>query len=106
MLLSTSVILTRDETMPPLIVCFMRKILDSYQCCYRFREREYEEDREGGVPQFRGPEGSVDFDINELKKFTIEIVRKPSSNHGDSSINRNIINPDDIAPVRRPGELI
>ncbi|XP_054269809.1 zinc finger CCCH domain-containing protein 13-like isoform X1 [Macrosteles quadrilineatus] len=68
----------------------------------RFRERDYE-DNDGGAPKFRGPENPVDYNINDLKKFTIEIVRKPSSNHGDTTINRSIINPEDIAPVRRPG---
>ncbi|XP_054268095.1 zinc finger CCCH domain-containing protein 13-like isoform X3 [Macrosteles quadrilineatus] len=69
----------------------------------RFRERDYE-DNDGGAPKFRGPENPVDYNINDLKKFTIEIVRKPSSNHGDTTINRSIINPEDIAPVRRPDE--
>uniref|UniRef100_A0A1B6GRJ5 Uncharacterized protein n=1 Tax=Cuerna arida TaxID=1464854 RepID=A0A1B6GRJ5_9HEMI len=69
----------------------------------RFRERNYEGERERAGPQFRGPEGSIDYDVNELKKFTVEIIRKSTGSNDETIINRNITNPDDIAPVRRPG---
>uniref|UniRef100_A0A1B6K120 Uncharacterized protein n=1 Tax=Homalodisca liturata TaxID=320908 RepID=A0A1B6K120_9HEMI len=68
----------------------------------RFRERNYDGERDRAGPQFRGPEGSIDFDISELKKFTIEIIRKSTGSNDDTIINRTITNPDDIAPVRRP----
>ncbi|KAG8264477.1 hypothetical protein J6590_008411 [Homalodisca vitripennis] len=67
-----------------------------------FRERNYDGERDRAGPQFRGPEGSIDFDISELKKFTIEIIRKSTGSNDDTIINRTITNPDDIAPVRRP----
>lgn len=60
------------------------------------------EEEERAVPQFRGPEGTLDFSIHDLKKFTIEIIRKPSSTNED--LTRSIINPDNIVPVRRPGK--
>lgn len=57
--------------------------------------------------QFRGPEGLLNFsDKHSLKKFTIEIVRKPSIPRDDNHVNRNITNTDDIVPVRRSGELV
>uniref|UniRef100_A0A1B6M2L8 Uncharacterized protein n=1 Tax=Graphocephala atropunctata TaxID=36148 RepID=A0A1B6M2L8_9HEMI len=68
----------------------------------RFRDRDFEGERERAVPQFRGPEGSVNYDVNELKKFTVEIIRKPTGLNDETIINRNITNPDDIVPIRRP----
>lgn len=69
----------------------------------RFRGSNYEAER-GHAPQFRGPEGSVCFDQNELKKIVVDIVRKPGLLVDGSHINRAIINPEEIAPVRRPDE--
>lgn len=72
----------------------------------RFRGSNYEGERGRAVgPQFRGPEGSVCFDQNELKKIVVDIVRKPGPGLDGSHINRAIINPEEITPVRRPEVL-
>ncbi|KAJ9595778.1 hypothetical protein L9F63_013022 [Diploptera punctata] len=57
--------------------------------------------KESDNPVFRGPEGSG-FDINELKKITIDVRRNIPA--GMDSIERNIIKPEDVVLVRRPGE--
>nr|CAD7195526.1 unnamed protein product [Timema douglasi] len=71
----------------------------------RFRDSSsgsYEKDM-GERPVFRGPEGSG-FDINELKKISVDIRRNlPGSS---VTVERNIINPEDVVLVRRPGDEI
>ena len=83
----------------------MHNYLREVSAFFRFRGSNYEAER-GHAPQFRGPEGSVCFDQNELKKIVVDIVRKPGLLVDGSHINRAIINPEEIAPVRRPGEKI
>ena len=51
-------------------------------------------------PVFRGPEGTG-FDINELKKITVDVRRNIPVNV--DPIERTIINPEDVVLVRRPG---
>nr|CAD7427304.1 unnamed protein product [Timema monikensis] len=67
----------------------------------RFRDSSsgsYEKDM-GERPVFRGPEGSG-FDISELKKISVDIRRNlPGSS---VTVERNIINPEDVVLVRRP----
>nr|CAD7458517.1 unnamed protein product [Timema tahoe] len=69
----------------------------------RFRDSSsgsYEKDM-GERPVFRGPEGSG-FDISELKKISVDIRRNlPGSS---VTVERNIINPEDVVLVRRPGD--
>ncbi|XP_069682832.1 zinc finger CCCH domain-containing protein 13-like isoform X3 [Periplaneta americana] len=50
-------------------------------------------------PVFRGPEGTG-FDVNELKKITVDIRRNLPVDM--VPIERNIINPEDVVLVRRP----
>lgn len=72
----------------------------------RFRAGgDYEEDTSPDRPIFRGPEGTVRFDPNELKRISVEIVRRNLLPPESQVINRAIVNPEDIAPVRRPGEF-
>lgn len=51
-------------------------------------------------PVFRGPEGTG-FDVNELKKITVDIRRNLPVDM--VPIERSIINPEDVVLVRRPG---
>lgn len=54
-------------------------------------------------PVYRGPDGAetTSFNEHELKKITIGILRSIPSN--ESQINRQIVNPEDVVVVRRPG---
>ncbi|KAJ9595777.1 hypothetical protein L9F63_013021 [Diploptera punctata] len=58
--------------------------------------------KESDNPVFRGPEGSG-FDINELKKITVDLRREVPA--GMDSAERNIIKPEDVL-LRRPEVLL
>ncbi|XP_075210465.1 uncharacterized protein LOC142317780 isoform X2 [Lycorma delicatula] len=69
----------------------------------RFRGAvDYEEAAVLDRPIFRGPEGTVRFDPNVLKRISVEIVRRNLLPPETQVINRAIVNPEDITPVRRP----
>lgn len=67
---------------------------------------DFEEDTNLDRPIFRGPEGTVRFDPMELKRISVEIVRRNLLPPESQVINRAIVNPEDITPVRRPGESV
>lgn len=59
--------------------------------------------KESENPVFRGPEGTG-FDINELKKITVDVRRNIPV--GVDTIERSILNPEDVVLVRRPAIIV
>lgn len=62
-------------------------------------ENEKGENSNKELPILRGPEGgTLKFDVKELKRITVRIERSLPK----QEVARNIIDPETIAPVRRP----
>uniref|UniRef100_A0A1B6CLL0 Complementary sex determination N-terminal domain-containing protein n=1 Tax=Clastoptera arizonana TaxID=38151 RepID=A0A1B6CLL0_9HEMI len=66
----------------------------------KFRGNSIERDR----ILFRGPEGSINYDIKELKKIAVEIRRTPGRGPETVQISRAVTNVEDIVSARRTGE--
>nr|QGB21088.1 transformer protein [Rhodnius prolixus]QGB21089.1 transformer protein [Rhodnius prolixus] len=67
------------------------------------KENENEKSENGNkeLPILRGPEGgTIKYDIKELKRITVRIERSLPK----QEVARKIIDPESIAPVRRPEE--
>lgn len=85
---------------------FVKSINKTFCFCYKLLFRVLEDDNlEEKHQVFKGPDEGTKkiFDVKELKKITVNIIRKVPQKKGLEK-PKILFDPTTVAPVRRPGK--